>query len=124
MVNNNILDGRTVDVYHHYTLQHTQNGHNKFWNAYAGVDLSPDPVASANPHVVVLRWGRIGTAGSKAVNRFPNKTSAMKYLNSRYQHKMAAGYESALQDWAPASSAVVNTVSTYSGTQLTEWDLL
>lgn len=66
-------------------LQHTTNGHNKFWN----VTMT---ATAPNAVTVDCHWGKIGTAGMSKTFRFTSWDEANDFARGKYLEKLDKGY--------------------------------
>lgn len=121
------LQGREhpIDVIRIENLVCKENGSNKFWNGLLG-RMAPDVTRKAQPYVVVLRWGRIGTVGSgPEIKKFNNESSAISYFEGRLKDKWNKGYMSsneAIPNKVPNTPEAPKT-AVYFNSGSYEWDL-
>lgn len=70
-------------------LEHTENGHNKFYT----MELVRKAFSPDMNFTVVIKYGRIGTAGSDTRSQFKEEKEAYKFINSKLGEKLAKGYK-------------------------------
>jgi predicted DNA-binding WGR domain protein len=82
------VEGRQVEVAIDETesMTCTENGHNKFWIGTKGHETS------TNAPVVILQWGKIGSAGHTELKRFKNIFRRDNYFEDRVWDKRAKNY--------------------------------
>jgi predicted DNA-binding WGR domain protein len=113
--------GLELDVHCKIAFTCTVDGHNKFWAGTQGVLVNKHH-ANNKPHIVVLRWGRIGTAGQGPdVKRFTSMSAATTYLKARIKDKVRKGYVQIKDTEAPAPTQPVKASTILEGEYA--WDL-
>lgn len=95
----------------------TENGHSKFWIGTKGNETSTDAP------IVVLQWGKIGSAGHTELKRFKNVWRRDTYFNDRVWDKRSKKYVTsreglpALKPVAPKEAPVTISTANFA------WDL-
>lgn len=110
-----------VDVFEEHKLQCTEAGANKFWTAVYGQDLDPSTALDTkNSYIVLLKWGKIGTAGQDQIKRFRTIPLAEAYLRGRLKDKMNKNYV------VMTGGGTVGVITQAAAVPYveTEWDLL
>ena len=78
-----------------YRLEHKRDGHNKFYELWAGAYVNKK-TGKTDSAFVGMRYGRIGTEGRTIFKEFKGKTpraDAHVFLDAKVNEKMRKGYK-------------------------------